>query len=233
MDKTSQMALPISQGDKACFENYWVGHNFELISALKNSIQRGDPKLIYFYGPTGAGKSHLMFSTMRLAKEEIINTSYLSLADMNVTPEVLEVVDVAHIVCVDNIDYWAGDERLERSLFTLFEQVKHAGGQLFISAAQPPESCQFNLHDLVSRLSSGLVYPLYELNEEQQFEAIKMRANFRGLSISEEAVKYLISRSPRGTAELFEILDHIDRASLIEKRRITIPFLQKLLSRDA
>lgn len=226
---TPQMALPLAHSDKASFDNYWHGDNSELISAVRSSIETGEPKVVYFYGRPGSGRSHLLYAAMRLAKEEIINTSYLSLDDANVGPELLSVVDVEHVVCVDNIQIWAGSESRERALFTLFEQIKHASGQLIVSASQPPENAGFVLRDLISRLSSGLIYPLYDLNEEQQLEAIRMRANQRGLSISDDTVRYLISRSSRETSELFSILDKIDKASLAEKRRITIPFLQRLL----
>lgn len=226
-----QIPLPLNLGDKATFDNFWVGHNSELVKAIRSSVETSEPRLIYFYGPGSAGKSHLLFAAMKLAREEIVNTSYLSLADSNVSPAMLSMIDVAHLVCVDDIQAWSGDVDLERALFTLFEQVRHNGGQLLLSATNPPEHCGFRLADLVSRLTSGLVYPLRELTEDQQFEAIKMRARNRGLSIGDDAVSYLLSRSSRDTGELFRLLDDIDRASLIEKRKITIPFLQRIMQR--
>lgn len=229
-DLRAQIPLALSVGDKATFENYWVGHNSELVAALLASVRTGDPQIVYFYGSPGAGKSHLLFAAMRLAKEEIINSSYLSLSDDNMHEGLLEVVDVANLVCVDNFQCWAGDESRERALFTLFEQVRHHGGQLLIAAEQSPERCGFQLPDLISRLSSGLVYALRELTDEQRFEAVKLRASIRGLSISDDTVRYLLSRSSRDNSELFSVLDQLDRASLIEKRRITIPFLQKLIN---
>lgn len=225
------MALPLTSNDKATFENYWLGHNTELVAVIESSVITGAPKVVYYYGPPGAGKSHLLYAAMRLAKSDVINTSYLSLSDSYVSIDMLAVVDVEHLVCVDDIDAWAGDVDKERALFTLFEQIKHAGGQLIISSSQPPDSSGFVIKDLVSRLSSGLIYPLQELNDEQRFEALKMRAKVRGLSISDDAVRYLQSRSSRDTGELFEVLERIDRASLVEQRRVTIPFLQDLLKR--
>jgi DnaA family protein len=136
---------------------------------------------------------------------------------------------VAHLVCIDNLYAWAGDVDRERALFTLFEQIKHAGGQLLVTALQRPESCGLLIRDLVSRLSSGLIYAIQELTDEQRVEAIKMRAGHRGLAMADEVIKYLVSRAPRDTAVLFQVLDEIDRLSLVEKRRITIPFLQDLL----
>ena len=226
---TPQMVLPLAHSDKASFDNYWVGDNYELVAALRSIVQIGDPKLLYFYGPASAGKSHLLFAAMRLAKQDNVNTGYLSLSDKHVNVDMLEMATNQSLVFIDNIDAWAGDEENERALFTLFEQIKHAGGQLVITSAQPPESSGFVIVDLVSRLLSGLIYGLYELSEEQQLDAIKMRANQRGLSISDDTVKYLLKRSSRDNRELFKILELIDQASLVEQRRITIPFIQSLL----
>ncbi|MFT7527071.1 MAG: DnaA family protein [Arenicella sp.] len=225
----SQIPLPLNLGDKATLDSFWVGHNTELVNAIKASVETGEPRLVYLYGPSSSGKSHLLFAAMKLAREEVVNTSYVSLLDSNVGPEMLDAIDVAHLVCIDNLEAWAGDADKERALFSLFEQVKHANGQMLISSCQAPELCGFSLADLISRLSSGLVYPISELSEQQQFEAIKMRSNNRGLTISDDAVKYLLSRSSRDTGELFALLDEIDQASLIEQRKLTIPFLQSVI----
>lgn len=226
---TPQLALALAHSDKASFENYWVGQNQELLSALTASISRREPKVIYYYGNQGAGKSHLLFAAMRFAKDAQVKTSYVSLADAYVAIDMLKAIDVSTVVCVDNIDMWAGDTEKERALFTLFEQIKHAGGGLLISASKTPDQAGFHLKDLISRLSSGLIYALYELTEEGRFDAIKMRAQQRGLAISDEVVKYLLNRLPRDNQQLFQTLDRLDQASLVEKRKITIPFLQTLL----
>jgi DnaA family protein len=228
-----QMTLPIGLGDKASFDNFWVGHNTELIKALRASIEVGTPKLIYFYGPSGAGKSHLLFAAAQLARAEVIRSSYLSMAnpalqnaqDLPLT----DMVDVAHLVCIDDLGASAGHLSQERSLFALFEQIKHAGGLLLVAADQPPEQAGLSLPDLVSRLSSGLIYPLQALTDEQKFAAIKLRATQRGLKIGDEVVRYLLRHSSRDTRQLFEMLDTLDRASLAEKRKITIPFLQSII----
>ena len=176
------------------------------------------------------GKSHLHFALQRSLKDIDMPGVYLSLWDNRVGLELLEMIDADAIICIDDIHVWAGNAEKERGLFALFERVKANGGQLIISSNKPPESSGFELVDLVSRLASGLVYPLYALSEDQQFQAIKLRANQRGLRIADDVIKYLLSRSTRDTNELFSLLDKIDKASLIEKRRITIPFLQSLLN---
>lgn len=225
-----QIPLPFSPGDKAAFENFWNGHNSELVSALQTAVTTNQPKLIYYYGLSGAGKSHLMYASLRLAGDQGNPTSYLGLSNDLVDEDILEQVDSNHLICIDDVDHWAGNEAKERALFALFEKIKHAAGQLIVSSNAAPTAAGFVIPDLISRFSSGLLYPLHALTDEQQFEALKMRARYRGLSISDDAVRFLLRRSSRDAADLFNTLDQIDKASLIEKRRITIPFLQTVLS---
>lgn len=232
INRAGQLTFPLGVSDRASFDNYFLGQNTELVNAIKASVRGLDTSLLYFYGAPNSGKSHLLFAALSLAKADGIKASYISLGDEYVVPEMLSAIDMSNLVLVDNADTWAGDREKERALFTLFEQIKHAGGQLLISASQPSEAAGFAIPDLVSRLSSGLIYAVTALSEEQQFDALKMRASHRGLSISDEALKYLLTRMTRDTGEIFELLERIDHASLAEQRRVTIPFLQSLLQDD-
>jgi len=154
---TPQMALPLAHSDKASFDNYWVGDNYELVAALRSIVQSAESKVLYLYGPSGAGKSHLLFAAMRLAKQESLKTSYISLNDQHVNADMLAILDVDGLVFIDNAHVWAGDEEKERALFTLFEQIKHSGGQLVLTSDQPPESSGLLIRDLISRLTARII----------------------------------------------------------------------------
>jgi len=73
------------------------------------------------------------------------------------------------------------------------------------------------------------VFQLHPLDEEGKTAALRARARARGLELSEDVAAYLMRRFARDTHSLFALLDRLDAASLIAKRRITIPFLRELL----
>lgn len=234
MTQHPQLPLPITAGEKSSFANFFSADNAELVAAIQNAVRREHPTLLFLYGPNGSGKSHLLFAAVRLAGELRRPCSYVSLSDpkllqLEATTSLLQMVNANHLVCIDDLIAWAGDPEKERELFALFEQIRHAGGSLLISSERAPDRSGIGLRDLVSRLSGGLIYAVRLLSDEQNFLAIKLRANERGLKIGDEVVRYLLNRSSRDTAELFDLLDRIDTQSLIEKRRITIPFLQRIL----
>lgn len=227
--KSGQMAFPITIDDSASFENFYGVQNTELVGELQQTSVADSHRVLYFYGPSGSGKSHLLYSAIKHSSLTDDPATYLSLSDSYVTPDYFEVLDVAALVCLDNIESWAGEDELERALFALFERIKHANGRLILAANNAPDQVGFKLRDLVSRISSGLIYALSSLSSDQQFDVLKMRAEQRGLMVSEEALRYLVNRVSRDTSQLFGLLAEIDRVSLVEKRKVTIPFLKSLL----
>ena len=227
--QTPQMALPFRLQEKASLDNFYPHGNEQLVQAIRDFIAATEFRCLYFYGELGSGKSHLLFSAIREAQELGLSSMYVRLNDQLPSESLLSGVSENTLVCIDDINFWRSNQEREEALFSVFERVKQLNGRLFVAANNPPAECGFALKDLVSRLSSGLIYPLKALADDRQLAALKLRAKQRGLSISDETVKYLTTRLPRGNAELFSTLDQIDKASLVEKRRITIPFLRQSL----
>lgn len=61
---------------------------------------------------------------------------------------------------------------------------------------------------------------------------LRLRARRRGLAIDEAAIDWLLRRVDRDLSSLTRLLDQLDRASLAEQRRITVPFLRQVLGGD-
>lgn len=225
-----QLPLELGFADSACFDNFYHQANEELLQALKSTVSDSEPWLVYVYGPKGSGKSHLLYATLKLAQEQNLSAMFVGLSNPSLSPEMIEALDTQNLICIDDVNQWSGQIEAERALFALFEKIRSSKGKLIVSSSQSPEDSGFELKDLVSRLGSGLVYSVQPLDDEQQHHAIKLRAKQKGLTISEDAITFLLRRTSRDTTELFKILDEIDRVSLIEKRRITIPFLREKLA---
>ena len=70
---------------------------------------------------------------------------------------------------------------------------------------------------------------LRPLDEEAVTAALASRARVRGLQLPDETAQYLLRRFPRDLRTLFALFDTLDSASLIEQRRLTIPFVKSVL----
>ena len=105
------------------------------------------------------------------------------------------------------------------------------GSTLLFAARENPAQVPFVLADLKSRLSSSAVFAVRELNDEEQLEALELRARLRGFELPAETARYLQRRFPRDMRSLCEVLDTLDDAAFTAQRRITVPFIKEILDR--
>jgi DnaA family protein len=113
-------------------------------------------------------------------------------------------------------------------LFQLCERSRSSNNVLIFSASAAPSHLGLQLPDLATRLGWGLVYQLRLLRDAERLTAIRLRAQDRGLDMTEEVARYVLRRFPRDMHSLFELLERIDSASLASQRRITIPLIRGL-----
>lgn len=230
-----QLALNLRLRDASSFENYSVARNREAVEHLQHAIQKlgGAPQApaswLYLWGEPGTGKTHLLEAACRAAQERGHAPLYVPLADKaNLTTALLEDIEQVPLVCVDDVDAIAGDATWEAALFALYEHLRAHGGMLILAARSGPVATGLKLADLATRLAAGLVYQLQPSTDAEKIAALRLRAQRRGLEMTEEVANYLLTRFPRDMHSLFALLDKLDAATLAAQRRLTIPFLRGL-----
>lgn len=224
--KGLQLPLGVQLSDTASFESYYAGPNDEAVSALASLLEPAAPPLLWLFGPAGSGKTHLLQSLSRRAAGSVA-CAYIPLREMSV--DSLEGLEQADAVCLDDIDAVVGDPHWPLVLLRLLDQLRAHGGRCALSAAGPPERLALPLADLKTRFSAAAIYGLRPLTDEHRERLLGERASARGLELPEEAARYLLNHLPRGTGDLLEALDALDRASLSARRRLSLPFVQQWL----
>lgn len=225
-----QLPLELQLREHATFENWYVGANQALFAQLKQLLE-GDERYLFIYGAPGSGRSHLLQAACHHADQLQLSSVYLPLAELrDYSPqELFEGLGELSLVCLDDIQTVLGNEAWERALFNLFNALRDCDCRLLISADAPVRNLSVQLPDLRSRLSWGAVFQIVALTEEQQRAVIRERAQRRGLELGDEVMNFILYRCERDTESLLETLDRLDRASLREKRRLTIPFVKEVL----
>jgi len=226
-----QLPLAIQLNTKLSFENFVCPDDEFLLTTLTQFSSNTGESLIYLWGAEGSGKSHLLHAVCQHAAGEDLSVHYLPLAEMIEYPvDVLNGLQDYDVLCIDDLQMIVARPQWQQAIFNLFNQVREKNGKMLFSADANPKELGLVLNDLVSRLEWGIVFHLHELNDEQKMQALYMRANMRGLSLTDEVVDYILRHFARDTSAIFELLDHLDRQSLISKRRITIPFIKDVIN---
>lgn len=227
-----QLSLGISLRDDATFSNFYVAEgNAQALHALREfSGNRGEGNLL-LWGNRGAGLTHLLQACCHAAFEQGISVQYLPLRELvGYTPEdVCDGLDKLSLVCLDDVDEICGRPNWEQALFHLFNRLRDAGHRLLMASHTSPSSLPLLLPDLKSRWLGSEIYHLHELNDQEKAIALRLRAKGRGMEMSDEVAKYILSRAPRDTNELFNLLNRLDEASLQLQRKLTVPFVRGVL----
>jgi DnaA family protein len=215
--------------DEATLDNFLAAAPVQaLVGALGRQLEPAGEEIIYVYGPSGSGKSHLLQAGCHLAGT---SAQYLPLAEVgHYAPEdVLQGVESLNLVCLDDISHVMGDARWERALFNLYNRAREQGCRLLVGADAAPRALAVDLADLRSRLAWGIVYRLTRASDEEKSAILRFRASRRGLSLSREVSSYIVSRAPRALDQLLDLLDTLDQASLAQQRALSIPFIKQAL----
>jgi len=223
----SQLALPLQLADHAVFASFLDSGNETLVATLADIAAGGEGHGCWLWGSASTGKTHLLQAVCDAAGDRAVYLPLSMLADAG--PEILEGLASRELICIDDLGLVAGQTAWDMALFDLSNQIFDAGAQLIVSAVSAPRECAIELADLKSRLAKLPVFQLHVLDEDERVSALQLRSKHRGLELPGDTARYLLKRSRRDMASLYEVLDRLDREALRAKRRLTIPFIRGVL----
>lgn len=227
---TSQIPLKFGTSSRINFDLYVPGPNAEAVEYLKKFIARPDNDLVYLWGSAGTGKSHLLQALCSKGSDYQVKTAIIPLSEAGqIKPEVLQGMEALDCVCLDDINLISGNSAWEEGIFNLFNRIRDDQKSLVVTSTLSPAGISLGLQDLQSRLSSGITYHLNYLDEADRLLALKLRAHSMGFELSDEVLDFITRRVSRDMHSLFAWLDRVDEATLVSKKKLTVPFVRKLI----
>lgn len=225
-----QLPLALQLRDDATFDNFYPADNALLVNQLRYQLDGGE-RYQYIYGQQGCGRSHLLQAACHQANQVHKAAVFLPLKELHGYPpdDLFEGLEQLSLVCLDDVDSVVAKPEWQLPLFNLFNRLLDNNCCLLISANAPVRELPCGLADLTSRLSWGSIYQIKNLSDQQKISALQFRARRRGLKLSDEVVQFIFHRCQRDTKTLMAVLDNLDKASLTEQRRLTVPFVKMVM----
>jgi len=228
----TQLTLDLQLKDSFTFDNFISGDNQILIQLLQSQRDEAE-KQVYIWGAHNSGKTHLLQAVCQYLSQAKQNVSYLPLQQLiDYSPDVFQGQESMDLCCIDNVDLLQGRADWQEALFDLINRMRENNKRLIITANQPPNEINLSLNDLVSRLQWGPIFRLVELNDAGKCLALQQRAEARGFELADNVASYLLNNYNRDMADLFEMLETLDKAQLQLHRRLTIPFVKAVLDQN-
>jgi DnaA regulatory inactivator Hda len=216
MNPKIQQPLAFESSESFAAENFVVSDANRRAYALLVQEALWHSHALLLVGPTASGKSHLAHIWARLQQALIIPAAELPGGGFSATSYVVEDMETL---------------QSEEALFHLFNHVLQGRGKVLITSGQPLETLPLTLPDLRSRLAAAQVVHI-ALPDDTLLKTVLMKQFAdRQLRIPPEVVTYLLSRMPRSFEATKKVVEALDKASLAERRNITIALAREVLER--
>lgn len=199
------------------FDTFIVGKSNQLaqtasIAVAQNPFHLNNP--LYLYGPSGLGKTHLLFAIMSKIREQHPEYSILYVTGEEFTNEMIdslaqhrpvafrEKYRSVDILLVDDIQFLSGKMSVQEEFFHTFETLFRSNKQLIISSDVAPERID-NLEDrLRSRFSMGLVADIQPPDLELRTAIFRRKALDYGFDLDYQVLTYLAENITRNIRQI-------------------------------
>jgi len=241
-----QFALDLSRPPKASLDHFLPGQDGALLSTLQDIVARWkahspvqldanplNQRWLYWWGPEGSGRSHLLAALgnaaiqaglpyYRLSPHE--STAWVQLEDA--LPGLVNH-EKPSVITVDDVDRL--DEHAVAALFRILNEVQSSKNiHIFMAGNVAPGALKLR-EDLRTRLGWGLIFQTTLLDDDEKIQALQQAAQARGLVLSSDVLPWLLNRFYRDMPNLMALIDALDAYSLETKRAVTLPLVRELL----
>lgn len=157
---------------------------------------------IYLWGPTGAGKTHLLMALAHAFKERGLNALYVRAETF--TEHVVSAIRASEmqgfrkhyrqvdILLIDDIHQLARKYATQEEFFHTFNTLHTSGRQIILSSKCTPSLLEEIEPRLVSRFEWGINLHFDKLQTEDLKEVLKRRAEALNFPLSEEVSHFLL-----------------------------------------
>jgi DnaA family protein len=230
MATNPQLPLHVSFREDAVFEDFLPAGNAVAVGTLRQALANLNDHLIYLWGSSGVGVSHLLQASVHDLQTQGMQAVYLPLSEcLSYGPEALEGLDELDAVALDDVHLLVDSIDWQEAVFHFYNRMRDSGRLILVGSSSSPLQLPLPLQDLKSRLSSGLTISLSPMTDEERVSWLVWKGRRRGLVVEKDVAEFLIYRHNQNVSELVHTFEKLDAASLAEKRKITIPFLKQVL----
>ncbi len=217
----TQIPMDFGFFTKKTFDNFIVGENKKLFNSLID-FQNSD-QIILLYGSKSSGKSHICEAILNESDGgHILVNDRLKLINLTLT-------DYYSLVVIDDLDKLAVSKECEEKLFTIINNQILNKKPVLVTSSKDINECNLNLKDLSSRLSSDKIFTISDLDDSDKINMMISYCSQRGLEIPDKVLNYIINNCSRDIYFICALIKSIDSASMSTKKKITIPFIKKVL----
>ncbi len=239
----NQLPVSIGLNPEYTFENFVVGtsnqHAYACSIAVANDPNgEYDYNPLFIYGPSGLGKTHLMYAIanevhkqnpdkiiISVKSEDFLNDMLDCIARKNMK-KFREKYRKADMLLIDDIQFISGKVSTQEEFFHTFDALYCAKKQIVLTSDRPPKE-MYTLEDRIrTRFSQGIIVDVQPPEYELRLAILKRKAEKGNIDIPNDVIIFLAERLNSNIREIEGALKKIGAVSLIHGKPVTLDMVK-------
>ena len=227
------------------FENFIVGSSNKFAHAACLAVadrpaQAYNP--LFIYGPSGLGKTHLLYAITNELKKKIDNVRVIYIKGEDFTNQMIDSLArqamnefrdkyrSCDVLLIDDIQFIAGKTSTQEEFFHTFNALHEAGKQIIMTSDRPPREIKTLEDRLKTRFEWGLIADIQPPDLELRTAIIKKKADQVNVSIPDEVLAFLAENLRSNIRQIEGAIKKLGAKSFLTGRHVTMELARSCIS---
>ena len=214
------------------FDNFVVGSSNQLAQAAAYAVAQHPAELynpLFLFGPSGLGKTHLLFAIMNEVRKLHPNFNILYVTSEEFTNELIDALVLRQnrnlafkekyrnvdMLLVDDVHFIAGKYSVQEEFFHTFNALYNEKKQIILTSDRPPRDISYLESRLQTRFESGLMADIQPPDTELRAAIFKMKTQLLGIRLDNEVLTYLSENITNNVRQIEGALKRLRAQSFI------------------
>ena len=214
------------------FDNFVVGSSNQLAQAATYAVAQHPAELynpLFLFGPSGLGKTHLLFAIMNEVRKLHPNFNILYVTSEEFTNELIDALALRQnrnlafkekyrnvdMLLVDDVHFIAGKYSVQEGFFHTFNALYNEKKQIILTSDRPPRDISYLESRLQTRFESGLMADIQPPDTELRAAIFKMKTQLLGIRLDNEVLTYLSENITNNVRQIEGALKRLRAQSFI------------------
>lgn len=178
---------------------------------------------VVIVGDKCSGKTHISWLFSEKSAAKVYNVLELKNEIFS------DIVPLNSALVIDDVDKVVGNYELEELLFHIINYAVECDTKLFFTSSSNFNDLDFLINDLKTRLVSFPVARIYSPDDDLLKVLLVKQFMEYGIIVEPEVIEFIVKYIPRNTRAVKNLVERANLLSVEEKRKITIPFIKKII----
>ncbi len=225
------------------FDNFVVGssNNFAHACAMSVSKEPGGEhnyNPLFIYGPSGLGKTHLMYATANKVHDEHPEMSIVCVKCEDFLNELVghlknkttetfrEKYRKVDMLLIDDIQFLSGKETTQLEFFHTFDTLREAKKQIILTSDRPPKEMYTLAERIRTRFSQGMLVDIQPPEYELRLAIIGKKADKSKIKLPPDVLTFLAERLNSNIREIEGAIKKIGAVAFLSGKDITLEMVK-------